>query len=79
MIQRIVVKSRVQSDGSLHLSIPNGLAEAGREVQVTVEAIPNLETSQQEWSAWVAAMAGSWQGDFERPPQMEFEDREFLS
>jgi hypothetical protein len=34
---RIIVKSRVGSDGILHLDLPVGQAEADKEVQVTVE------------------------------------------
>jgi hypothetical protein len=35
--------------------------------------------TQQEWQAWVQAMAGSWEGELERPPQGEYEVREPLS
>ncbi len=79
-MNRIVVKSKVGHDGTLHLSLPLGAAEADQEVQVTVEACASVTPpSQSDWAAWVDSMAGSWQGDFERPPQGEFEDREPLS
>lgn len=79
-MNRIVVKSKVSSDGILHLSLPVGLAEADKEVQVTVEALAGRkQMTQEEWRTWVEAMAGSWQGDFERPPQGEYEEREPLS
>jgi hypothetical protein len=38
-MNRIVLKTRVSSDGSLHLDLPVGAAEAGTEVQVTVEPL----------------------------------------
>lgn len=77
---RIVVKSRVSSDGMLHLSVPVGLEEAEHEVQVTVEQVaPADAMTPQEWGAWVDSMAGAWQGDFERPAQGEYEEREPLS
>ena len=77
---RLVVKSIVSSDGVLHLHLPIGMSEADKEVQVTVEAVaPKKEMTQEEWQAWVASMAGTWEGDFERPPQGEFEEREPLS
>jgi len=77
---RIVVKSRVSSDGMLQLSVPVGLEEAEHEVQVTVEQIAPAEAmTPQEWGAWVDSMAGVWQGDFERPAQGEYEEREPLS
>jgi hypothetical protein len=32
----------------------------------------------EEWRAFVDEMAGSWQGDFERPPQGDYEVRDSL-
>ena len=59
-MNRMVVKSRVGSDGVLHLALPVGPEEADKEVQVTVESItPKKEMSQEEWEAWVEATAGS--------------------
>jgi hypothetical protein len=79
-MNRIVVKSKVSSDGILHLSLPVGLEEADKEVRVTVEQLDAKQPmTQEEWRAWVGSMAGSWQGDFERPPQGEYEQREPLS
>jgi hypothetical protein len=79
-MNRIVVKSKVSSDGMLHLSVPVGLEDADKDVQVIVEpCAPNKPMTQEEWEAWVDSMAGSWQGDFERPPQGEYEEREPLS
>ncbi len=37
-MNRIVVRSRVGSDGMLHLTLPVGAGDAGEEVQVTVES-----------------------------------------
>jgi hypothetical protein len=79
-LNRILVKTKVSSDGILHLSLPVGLAEADREVQVIVEPItPKVPMTQEAWRALVESMAGTWQGDFERPPQGEYEVRESLS
>ncbi len=79
-MNRIVVKSKVNSDGILELSVPVGLAEADKEVQVTVEPLATRKPmTQEEWRAWVDSMAGTWQGDFERPPQGDYEEREPLS
>ena len=78
-MNRMVVKSRVGSDGVLHLALPVGVEEADKEVQITVEPMPPKKAmTQEEWEAWVDSMAGSWQGDFERPPQGEFEERDPL-
>jgi len=69
-MNRIVLNSKVSSDGTLRLSLPLGLAEADHEVRVIVESMTTqTATSQSEWEAWVDAMSGSWEGDFERPSQ----------
>ena len=76
----IVMRSKVSSDGLLRVTLPVGIAEANQEVQVTVESIAAKKPmTQGDWHAWVDSMAGSWQGDFERPPQGEYEQREPLS
>jgi len=79
-MNRIVVKSKVSSDGILHLSLPIGMDEAEKDVQVTVEPFaPAKPMTREQWAAWVESMAGTWQGDFQRPPQGEYEVRESLS
>ena len=79
-MNRIVVKSKVSSDGILHLSLPIGLDEAEKDVQVTVEPFaPGEPMTREQWGAWVDSMAGRWQGDFQRPSQGEYEIRESLS
>jgi hypothetical protein len=72
---RIVLQSRIDPDGTLHLDVPLGREQAGREVQVVIEPVPQRMT-QAEYATWVQSMAGAWQGDFERPPQGEYEHRE---
>ena len=79
-MNRIVMNSKVSSDGTLRLLLPLGLAEADHEVRVIVESVAAEEvTSKEEWEAWVDAISGSWQGDFERPPQADYEQRAALS
>jgi len=39
-MNRMVVTTRVGSDGYLHLDLAVGLEEAGKEVQITVEPVP---------------------------------------
>lgn len=76
---RIVVTSKIGSDGVLHLHLPVGAAEADKEVQVTVEAAPSASMSPEEWHKIILSTAGAWQGEFERPPQGDYEEREPLS
>ena len=75
----IIVNSRVGSDGVLRVTLPLGAADANREVQVVVSPVaPAKPMTKDEWRAWVMSMAGSWHGEFERPPQGEFEQRDPL-
>ena len=39
-MNRIVINTRASGDGSLHLDLPAGSAEADRDVQITVETLP---------------------------------------
>ncbi|MGE3809561.1 MAG: hypothetical protein AB7K24_33270 [Gemmataceae bacterium] len=56
--------------------MPLGIDEAEREVQVTVESIPAIQPlAHDEWAA-CDSMAGSWQGEFERPEQAKLEERD---
>jgi hypothetical protein len=47
-MNRVVVKSRVGSDGILQLTLPLGSAGAGQEVQITVEPVGPLALSPDE-------------------------------
>jgi hypothetical protein len=40
IMKRIVIKTRVSGEGSLHLDLPAGSVEADSNVQITVEALP---------------------------------------
>lgn len=77
-MSQLVLKSRAKADGSVTLELPPGSVPPGEEVRVTVDTLPRQMT-QQEWQAWVQRMAGSWEGELERPPQGEYEVREPLS
>ena len=77
-MNRMVVKSRVGSDGILHLTLPVGVEEADKEVQVTVEPITRSTMTQEEWQTLVRSTAGVWQGEFERPEEGELEERDPL-
>jgi len=78
-MNRMVVKSTVSSDGVLHLALPVGIEEANKEVQVTVESALPVPVSHEEWQKLILSTAGKWQGEFERPEQGEYEQREPLS
>jgi hypothetical protein len=76
---KMIANARIGADGVLRLNLPVGLQEANRHVLVTVEPASSKKTmTQSEWESWVESMAGSWQGDFERPPQGELQERDPL-
>lgn len=78
-MNRIVLKSRVDSNGMLQLTVPVGAADADREVQITIETLGPPALSSDEWRRRVLETAGRWQGDLARPEQGEYERREPLS
>jgi len=74
----IEIRSKVDADGILNLSVPIGTSSANREVKVTVESIDDLETAMlpDAWMSFVHEMAGSIDDPtFDRHGQMEFEQR----
>lgn len=76
---RLTMTKRVGADGVLQLKIPVGIDAANQEVRIIVEPAPLKPiTSPADWAAWVDSMAGAWQGDFERPPQGELQERDPL-
>jgi hypothetical protein len=78
-MNRIVVKARVGSNGILQVALPVGPADADREVQITVEPVGPAALSPDEWRRGILETAGKWQGEFERPEQGEYEQREPLA
>jgi uncharacterized protein (DUF433 family) len=67
-MNRIVMHSRIGADGVLQLAVPIGLAEADREVEVTIEpAAPKRDAGgeREEWEQFVHETAGAWQGELE--------------
>lgn len=76
---KMILNARIGADGVLRLNVPVGSLEADRDVRVTVEpARPAKTMTEPEWAAWVDSLAGAWQGDFERPPQGELQERDPL-
>lgn len=75
-MSRVVVHAKAGPDGTLHLDVPLGAEQAGREVQAVIEPVPK-RMAQAEWAAWVQSMAASiTDPTFERPPQLPPEERE---
>lgn len=60
-MHRLVVQSRVGSDGILHIDIPLGKEVADREVQVTIDPVRlgSSSMTQDEWRQFVMVTGGS--------------------
>ncbi len=78
-MNRIVIHSRVGSNGILQLALPVGPADADRVVQITVEPVSAQAMTVDEWRQGILETAGQWHGELERPEQGEYEEREPLS
>jgi hypothetical protein len=79
----IELRTRVGPDGILTLSVPVGMSEANREVNVIVEPVGaavsrTAPMTPEEWARFVDETAGAWKGDLERPEQGELEVRDQL-
>jgi hypothetical protein len=77
---KYTLTSRVDEDGVLRFGLELGEAYANKFVRVTVESIEppadQSPLSDEERREILKNIAGKWQGEFERPPQGEFEKRE---
>lgn len=73
------LRSRIDADGVLNLSVSLGKSDANREVRVTVEPLEEVAApiSADQWPSFVHEMAGSISDPtFERHPQGNFEQRD---
>jgi hypothetical protein len=80
---RIELRHRVGSDGVLTLTVPVGMAQANREVKVTVEPAEKTAAEApldpEQWQQFIRQTAGSIQDpSFRRHEQGEYEDREAI-
>jgi len=77
----VQLRSKVNADGVLHLSVPFGKRDADREVRVTVEPLDEGRSpmSADQWRQFVHDMAGCIDDPtFERQAQGTFEKRDEL-
>ncbi|NJL69298.1 MAG: hypothetical protein HC849_23665 [Oscillatoriales cyanobacterium RU_3_3] len=83
-MQTIKVRSRVDSDGMLHLQIPGGIKDTDLEVVVVFQPVaPATQAKTPEELGWspgfFETVIGSWEGEpLVRPEQLEYEIREEL-
>jgi hypothetical protein len=77
-VNAITIKAKVDDDGVLRLNVALGVEAANQVVRLTIDLISKPRFTKEEWSEIVDENAGFWQGEFERPPQGEFEIRDSL-
>ncbi len=74
--------AQVGADGVLSLTMPLGPEDANTTVRVVVETVERPPSrpprSREEWLKFIEATAGKWQGELERPPQGDYEQRDEL-
>jgi hypothetical protein len=76
---RIKLKAKVGADGVLRVDVPIGNADANREVELTIEPASSGAAADADYQEFLRTTAGAWRGEFERPPQGDYETREPLS
>ncbi|MEX2169251.1 MAG: hypothetical protein WD851_08065 [Pirellulales bacterium] len=74
-VDRMTVLSRVGADGVLNVSVPLGLNDANRSVQVIIEPAAKETNGVTDYETWLDGLAGRWQGDFMRGDEGSFETR----
>jgi len=78
-MDRKIIRSRIGADGVLHVTVPMNLADANREVQLTIDPVSSPPLTPEEWRTFVLATAGSvTDPSFVRQDQGEYERREEL-
>lgn len=78
-MNRLVVRSRIDTDGVLRVTVPIGPTEADCEVQVTIEPVAPRAMSQAEWQEFIRSTAGCISDPtFVRHEQGAYEQREEL-
>lgn len=77
-MDRITLLSQVGADGVLQVSVPLGMKDANRPVQLTIEPAVETTTTATEYAAWLETLAGKWQGELTRDAEGVAETRESL-
>ena len=71
----IKLKSPVDSDGMLHISLPD---LQNTDVDITIVYQPLQKKEKRKWSPEFLCTFGAWQGELESAPQEEQPEREPL-
>ncbi len=79
-MRRIETIGTVADDGTLVIPMPSDVAPGLHTVIVEIDERPDTlaHVDATDWSTFLKETAGAWRGDFERPPQEEYEVRDKL-
>jgi hypothetical protein len=76
----VVVEGTLKPDGTLELDQKPSLPPGRVRVVLRPHSLADVSTiSPGEWQRGILETAGKWQGEFERPEQGAYEEREPLS
>ena len=75
-MQAVHTTSHVGNDGVLSLVLTMPPELANKDVEITVRAAKEPFATREEWVKFVREMAGSWEGEFHRPDQGQYEVRD---
>jgi hypothetical protein len=66
----LTIDTIVGPDGLVHVVVPDGFAKTNDTLRVTLEkANLSVRPDSESWQEFVDRVAGTWQGEWERPPQ----------
>lgn len=75
MLDTMRLNGRTDEQGVLRLTLPVGVKETEYEVVVVMQ--PKEPKGERVWPpGFFEQVVGKWEGEFERPPQGEINDRE---
>ena len=80
-MRRIETIATVTDDGTLMIPVPADVTPGAHAVIVEIDERPiALEhRTATDWLTFLQETAGAWRGDFERPPQGDYEVRDEFS
>lgn len=78
MLQSVQATTHVGDDGVLSLTLKMPPEFSNKDVQVTVHEARSPFADRDEYLAFLNEIKGAWQGEFERPDQGWYEERDSL-
>jgi hypothetical protein len=74
-MRRIEVVATVTEEGMLTIRVPEDIAPGAHTIVVEIDERAIGDEQHDDWLRFVQETAGAWRGEFERPPQGDYEHR----